>query len=120
MIELPEYSVINRIEVVRDFLLTFSNAGGKTAIDHYGKNFCPFSYLYNLKCNYLKIDGGFTRGIDESKENQFFVRSLVDIAHSLDIHVIAEAEETQAEYQTLQQLKVDGEQGYFVGKPTPL
>ncbi|HRE31428.1 MAG TPA: EAL domain-containing protein [Candidatus Berkiella sp.] len=66
----------------------------------------------------IKIDGGFVRQIEESKENQFFVRSLVDIAHSLDILVIAEAVETQSEYDMLQKLKVDGAQGYFVGKPT--
>ncbi len=120
VIELPEYGVINRLETVRSLFLKISELGVKTAIDHYGKNFSSFSYLYNLKCHYLKIDGGFIRQIQGSEENQFFVRSLVDIAHSLDILVIAESVETQEEYQTLQQLKVDGVQGYFVGKPTEI
>lgn len=118
MIELPEYGVINRLETIRSLFLKVSELGAKTSIDHYGKNFSSFSYLYNLKCHYLKIDGGFIRRIQDSEENQFFVRSLVDIAHSLDILVIAEAVETQEEYETLQQLKVDGVQGYYVGKPT--
>lgn len=118
IIELPEYGVINRIETIRSFFLKVAELGAKTAIDHYGKNFSSFSYLYNLKCHYLKIDGGFIRGIPKSDENQFFVRSLIDIAHSLDILVIAESVETEQEYQTLQQLKVDGVQGYYVGKPT--
>lgn len=117
MIELPEYGVINRIETVRHFFLKISELGVKTAIDHYGKNFSSFSYLYNLNCHFLKIDGGFVRQIQESEENQFFVRSLVDIAHSLNILVIAEAVESQQEYDTLQQLKVDGVQGYFISKP---
>jgi diguanylate cyclase (GGDEF)-like protein len=120
VIELPEYGVINRLETVRNLYLKISELGAKTAIDHYGKNFSSFSYLYNLKCHYLKIDGGFIRQIQDSEENQFFVRSLVDIAHSLDILVIAESVETEEEYQTLQQLKVDGVQGYFVGKPTEI
>jgi diguanylate cyclase (GGDEF)-like protein len=118
MIEFPEHAVIRRIDKARDFFLKFSALGGKTSIDHYGKNFNSFSYLYNLKLNILKIDGGFIRNIQESQENQFFVRSLVDIAHSLDILVIAEAVETEAEYNALQQLKVDGVQGYYIGKPT--
>lgn len=120
IIELPEYGVIHRIDKVRTFFLKFSNLGGKTSIDHYGKNFSSFSYLYNLKLNYLKIDGGFIKGINASEENQFFVRSLIDIAHSLGIFVIAEAVETQEEYATVQQLSIDGVQGYFVGKPMEL
>lgn len=120
IIELPEYGVLNRLETVRNIFFKVAELGAKTAIDHYGKNFSSFSYLYNLKCHYLKIDGGFTRQIQDSEENQFFVRSLVDIAHSLDILVIAEAVETQEEYKTLQLLKVDGVQGYYVGKPTEI
>ena len=118
MIELPEHGVTNRIEKARSFFLKFAELGGKTAIDHYGKSFNSFSYLYNLRLNYLKIDGGFVRNIEQSQENQFFVRSLVDIAHSLDILVIAEAVETEKEYEMLVSLKVDGAQGYYVGKPT--
>ena len=118
MIELPEHGVTNRIEKARNFFLKFAELGGKTAIDHYGKSFNSFSYLYNLRLNYLKIDGGFVRNIEQSQENQFFVRSLVDIAHSLDILVIAEAVETEEEYEMLVSLKVDGAQGYYVGKPT--
>jgi len=120
VIELPEYGVVNRLEVIRSVFLKVSELGAKTAIDHYGKNFSSFSYLYNLKCHYLKIDGGYIRQIQDSEENQFFVRSLVDIAHSLDILVIAEAVETPEEYKMLQELKVDGAQGYFVGKPTEI
>lgn len=120
IIELPEYGVINRIENVREFFLKFSAIGGKTAIDHYGKNFSSFSYLYNLKLNYLKIDGGFIKDIHQHEANQSFIRSLVDIAHSLGIKVIAESVESKEEYDTLMKLKVDGAQGYFVGKPKGL
>lgn len=120
IIELPEYGAVSRIHLVREFFLKISKAGAKTAIDHYGKNFSSFSYLYNLKLNYLKIDGGFIKNLHESEENQFFVRSLVDIAHSLGIRVVAESVETEAEYLILQQLKVDGGQGYFIGEPKEL
>lgn len=118
IIELPEYGVINRIDTIRSFFIKVAELGAKTSIDHYGKNFSSFSYLYNLKCHYLKIDGGFIRQIQNSEENQFFVKSVVNIAHSLDMLVIAESVETEAEYIMLQQLKVDGVQGYYVGKPT--
>jgi len=117
VIELPEYTVINKLEMVREFYQKISTFGVKTAIDHYGKSFSSYSYLYNLKLHYLKIDGGFIRKIDENEGNQFFIRSLVEIAHSLGILVIAEAVETQQEYDALLSLQVDGLQGYFIGKP---
>lgn len=118
VLEFPEYGVINRIEKVREFFLTVSLLGCKTSIDHYGKNLSSFSYLFNLKLNYLKIDGSFIRNIQENQEHQFFIRSLIDIARSLGIVVIAEAVESEQEFKALQELKVDGVQGYFVGKPT--
>ncbi len=118
ILEFPEYGVISRIDKARDFFLKFSQLGCKTSIDHYGKNLSSFSYLFNLKLNYLKIDGSYIRNIHENEEHQFFIRSLIDIARSLGILVIAEAVETIDEYNILMQLKVDGVQGYFVGKPT--
>ncbi|HRE31429.1 MAG TPA: EAL domain-containing protein [Candidatus Berkiella sp.] len=51
IIELPEYGVINRIEMVREVFHKVAEVGAKTAIDHYGKNFNSFSYLYNLNCH---------------------------------------------------------------------
>jgi diguanylate cyclase (GGDEF)-like protein len=120
VIELPEYGVINRIETVRELFLQFSILGGYTSIDHYGKNFSSFAYLHNLKIKFLKLDGGFIKNVDENEENQFFIRSLIDIAHSLDILVIAEAVETQKEFEVLKNLKVDGAQGYFIAKPAEL
>lgn len=120
IVELPEYGVINQIDSTREFFLKVSALGAKTSIDHYGKSFSSFSYLYNLKLSYLKIDGGFIKNIHENEENQFFVRSLVDIAHSLGICVIAEGVEIQAEYDALLPLKVDGAQGYYISKPAEL
>lgn len=119
-IELPEQAVVSRIEKVREFYRKISDLGARTSIDHYGKSFTSFSYLYNLKLNYLKIDGGFIRNININEENQFFIRSLVEIARSLDIFVIAESVETAEELEVLKQLRVDGVQGYYVGKPTDL
>lgn len=120
VIELPEYGIIYRLDKVRPFFQMIASLGAKTSIDHYGKNFTSFSYLYNMKINFLKIDGSFIRDIDATEQNQFFVRSLVDIAHSLDILVIGEAVETQAELDMLKSLNVDGVQGYVIHKPEEL
>ncbi len=56
--------------------------------------------------------------IIKSPENQLFIQSLVNIAHSLNIKVIAEFIETKAQQNVLQSLFVDYYQGYFINKPT--
>lgn len=117
IIELPEYGVVSRIEMINSLFKELNELGCKTAIDHYGRGFTSFGYLKSLRVNYLKIDGSYISKIETSKENQFFIHSLVNIAHSLDIKVIAESIETQAEYDMVCQLKVDGVQGYFIGHP---
>jgi len=120
VIELPEYGVVKRVEVVRDFFAKVSELGAKTSIDNYGKSFGSFAYLNNLRLDYLKIHGSFMRDIHENSDNQFFIRSLVEIARSLDILIIAESVETEEECSTLEQMKVDGLQGYYIGRPGDL
>lgn len=117
IIELPEYGVIMRIQQINDLYKKLTQLGCQTAIDHYGKGFSSFAYLQSLRVNFLKIDGSYISKIEDSKENQFFVHSLINIAHTLDIKVIAESVETQAEFDMVCKLKVDGVQGYFVGRP---
>lgn len=118
--DFPEYGVINRLDIVRKLFSNLSQLGALISIDHYGKSFSSFGYLRNLRVNYLKIAGSFTKNIHESEDNQFFIGSLIEIAHSLDIKVIAESVESQEELNALIMLKVDGMQGYYVGKPGKL
>ncbi len=119
-VELPEYGVLHRLDLVRDLFKKIRAYGASTAIDHYGQNFTSFGYLHSLNVSYLKIDGSFVREISKNEDNQFFIRSLINIAHSLDIQVIAEAVETEEELQILKRLKVDGVQGYLIGKPSEI
>jgi len=54
------------------------------------------------------------------EDNRFFIRSLTDTAHSIDIEVIAQAVESPAEREALESLGIDGIQGYLTGKPEPV
>lgn len=91
--------------------------GGKLTIERVGTSIAAFTHLRTLRPDFIKIDGSFTRDIQNSEDNQFFVRSLVNIAHGLNILVIAELVETQEEADTLQSLFVDYTQGYFNSAP---
>lgn len=118
--EFSENTAVKHLEKLRAFFISITSLGGLTAIDHCGKTFNKLSYLLNLKVNFLKIDGAYVEGIDKHQENQIFVSSLVNLAHSLGIKVIAGYVETLEEFMTLQHLEVDAVQGQYIGKPTDL
>ncbi len=115
--EIPEHGAINELEKVKTAINTLTPLGCEFSLDHFGRGFSSVKYLRNLDISYLKIDGSYTRHIDQDTENQFFVHVLTEIAHNLDIHVIAENIETQEEVNTLRSMNIDGLQGYLFGKP---
>ncbi len=115
--EVAEYGVVENLAALRDFIQRVAAGGARMGLDHFGRGFASFGYLGTLKLDYLKIDGSYIRGIDHGKDNQFFVESIVQIAHGLDIQVIAESVETEAEMAVLRTLRVDGMQGYAIGRP---
>jgi diguanylate cyclase (GGDEF)-like protein len=114
IIELPERGAVEQLEAVRSLVEKVSGLTVRVSLDHFGRGFVPFGYLSNLKVDYLKVDGSYIHGIDQNKENQFFVQTLAKIAHGLEIRIIAESVETQAEWEMLQSLEVDGGQGYWL------
>jgi EAL domain-containing protein (putative c-di-GMP-specific phosphodiesterase class I) len=87
------------------------------SIDRFGQSTASVGYLRSLEVDYIKIDGSYTRGIAESSDKQFFVQALVGIAHGLGIQAITEYVESQADFDMMKSLAVDGVQGYFIGKP---
>lgn len=105
----------------RDAAARFLDKLGATtatfALDHFGVGAVSFSYLKRFKLGYIKVDGSYTRGIDVTVDHQFLVQSVADVAHGLDIRVIAESVETESEWEMLERLHVDAGQGYFVGRP---
>ncbi|OQX33415.1 MAG: hypothetical protein B0D84_04665 [Candidatus Sedimenticola endophacoides] len=57
------------------------------------------------------------RGLDQERDNRFFVQALAEIAHGLEIRVIGESIESEAVWELLPQLNLDGGQGYYLGRP---
>lgn len=115
--EVTEYGALENLDALRLLAQRVGEFGAKTGLDHFGRGFSSFGYLSTLKIDYLKIDGGYIRGIAQSRDNRFFVESVTKIAHGLDLRVIAESVETEEEWGTLGTLRLDGVQGYGVGKP---
>ncbi|MEN8108531.1 MAG: EAL domain-containing protein [Pseudomonadota bacterium] len=118
--ELPEHSVLRDTDVAISIIQRLTKLGCGCGIDHFGRCFHSLGYLRNIGVQYLKIDGPYIHGIDQDSDNRFFVQALSDTAHSIDIQIIAEAVETEAEAETIGRLNVDGIQGFLSGKPEPV
>lgn len=115
--EVMEHGATDNLDALRGWVERLSETGAKVGLDQVGKGFKSFNYLSTLKLDYIKIDGSYTRGIQENKDNQFFVDSLVKFAHGLGIYVIAESVENREEWDALKKLRIDGVKGYGVAKP---
>jgi len=114
--EIPEYGVVSMLDELKDLIERLNVYGARFSIDHFGRGFSPFSYLHALKVDYLKLDGSFVRQM-EDQDHDYYISSLTEIAHGLDIKVIAESVETEEIWNKLSGLNLDGGQGYFLGRP---
>ncbi|MEY3743134.1 MAG: hypothetical protein RLZZ541_189 [Pseudomonadota bacterium] len=118
MIETPEYGVLENIDSLKTFIAKMNARRTNVGLDHFGRGFASFGYLKTLKLDFIKIDGSYVQGIMDNKDNQFFIASVVNIAHSLDIKVFAVSVESEEEWKLMGELGVDGVLGYAVGLPS--
>jgi diguanylate cyclase (GGDEF)-like protein len=119
-IEFPERAVLRNIQVTRSVVERLAGLGSDCGIDHFGHGFNSFGYLRSIQVRYLKVEGGYSRNVHVDIDNQFFLKTLADTAHSVDIRIFAAAVESDAELAAIRKLNVDGAQGYWLGKPEPL
>jgi diguanylate cyclase (GGDEF)-like protein len=117
ILELPEYGVVANLAQLKALIDRFARYGVKFSLDHFGRSFNSLAYLKSLKVDYLKVDGSYLRSLDENKDHQFFIQALAEIAHGLDIQIIAESVESEEVWELLDSLNVDGAQGYYIGRP---
>jgi EAL domain-containing protein (putative c-di-GMP-specific phosphodiesterase class I) len=117
IIEVAEHSLISNLEAVKGVFSKLRETGARLSIDRFGQSTATLGFLRGLEVDYIKIDGGYTRGVADSTDKQFFIQALVGIAHGLGIKVITEYVESEMDFTIVKGLMVDGAQGYFIGKP---
>lgn len=117
IVELTERSEMVSLAKVREVMDHFRAAGVAFALDDFGAGFTLMTQLRDLKFDFVKLDGRFTRGIATDPAQRAFVRSLVDLARFFGSPVVAEHVETEAEAEALAELGVNFLQGYLVGRP---
>ncbi|GAB4342849.1 MAG: LapD/MoxY N-terminal periplasmic domain-containing protein [Desulfobulbaceae bacterium] len=119
--EFPEFGAVRNLDLIREFGREVQRLGHGYGIDHFGQGFSNFGYLQSLRPDFVKIDRAYTNELQSREsDSHFFIGSLVGVAHSLDIMVIAEGVETEEQFGLLRDLNVDAVQGYLIGRPEPL
>jgi diguanylate cyclase (GGDEF)-like protein len=117
VIEIPEKALVNQLSGLDKLVEALKLKGVRITVERFGAQLAAVTHLRNIRPDFLKVDGRFTHNIDKEPDNQLFVQSLVNIAHGLNIKVIAELVETEEEAQCLQSLFVDYIQGYYICTP---
>ncbi|NQZ20567.1 MAG: EAL domain-containing protein [Colwellia sp.] len=115
--EITEYGLQQNIKTSRRFIDMIHRVGSRITVERFGVGLTSFKFFRDLKPDFIKMDSTYTRDIDEDKNNQYFIRLMVDLAHRLSITVLAESVESQEEKFTLERLFIDGCQGFYLGKP---
>ncbi len=116
-IEIPEYSCYQHLDNFRLLCDLARPLGSKVGIEHAGLHIEKIGHLHDIGIDFLKIDQSLVRGIDSTPSNQVYLRGLCTIAHSICELVLAEGLHTDAEWETLKTLGVDGGSGVLIDLP---
>ena len=116
-VELTETAALHRFEESAQFLSQLRELGCKVAIDDFGAGYTSFRNLRTLNIDMVKIDGSYVTNLCASRENQIFVRTLVDLAKSFSLKTVAEWVTSEEDAELLRSYGVDYLQGYIYGEP---
>ena len=116
-VELTETQVIDAIDASIEFVSEIKKIGCSFGIDDFGAGYTSFRNLKAMDIDILKIDGSFVTGVSSSRDNQLFVRTLLDLARNFGMQTVAEWVDNEADAMLLKGLGVDFLQGYLLGKP---
>ena len=119
-LELTEGMLIENIEETIATMGALNKVGVKLSLDDFGTGYSSLQYLKRLPIDQLKIDQSFVRDITTDKDDMAIVHTIIAMAQSLDMHVIAEGVETEEQRQLLLDNGCIHYQGYLFGRPVPI
>ena len=118
-VEVTEDTFLADPERARDILTEVRRHGLKTSIDDYGTGFSSLAYLRDLPVTELKMDRSFVATVCTDDRSRLIVSSTIDMAHALDLRVVAEGVESAAVTAEVVAMGVDLLQGYHMSPPMP-
>jgi EAL domain-containing protein (putative c-di-GMP-specific phosphodiesterase class I) len=103
----------------RDILTRLRDSGVQISVDDFGTGYSSLSYLRDLPIDELKLDRSFVFPMADDARAAALVASIIGLAHSLGLRIVAEGVETDVAYTELTRLGCDQAQGYFMSRPVP-
>ena len=118
-IEITESILISNMERAIEVLQQVRALGVPVAIDDFGTGYSSLAYIVTLPIDELKIDRAFVKKITADPAYEGIVRTCVSLARGLNLKVVAEGVETEAQATKLRDLQCDQAQGFFYSPPVP-
>jgi len=119
-LELTESLVLENINDTISKMHALREMGVRFSLDDFGTGYSSFSYLTQLPFDQLKIDRSFVHNIGIKTSDAVIVQTIIGMAHNLEIEVIAEGVETEAQRLFLEQHGCHACQGFLFSKPVPI
>jgi cyclic di-GMP phosphodiesterase Gmr len=118
-LELTESCLIEDEAAAIDLITQFRELGAQVHLDDFGTGYSSLSQLGRIPLDVIKLDRSFVRSINTDRKAQALVRSMVAVAQALQLQVVAEGIETEAEELFMKGLGVEYVQGYLYSQPMP-
>lgn len=116
-IEITETSAIDNIDVVETNIKELQTLGIKISMDDFGAGHSSLTLLTHCEIDTLKIDKAVTREIETDRKSQLIVQSIIDLANKMNVSIVAEGIESEAQSQALAKMNCDFGQGYYFSAP---
>jgi len=119
ILEITESAVMQDVEQTTRVLQELRALGVGIAIDDFGTGYASISYLSAFPFSTLKIDRSFVKELLTDRKEAELTRTIVRMAHAMDLAVVAEGIETEQQYAALREMNCQSGQGYLMARPLP-
>jgi len=119
-LEITESSLMHNVSEVIHTLEQLVALGVRLAIDDFGTGYSSLAYLKRFPVHKLKVDQSFVRDLGKTNSDLAIVKTVIGLAQTLQLDVLAEGVETEGQLMTLRALGCHRFQGYLFGRPTPV
>jgi EAL domain-containing protein (putative c-di-GMP-specific phosphodiesterase class I)/response regulator RpfG family c-di-GMP phosphodiesterase len=118
-IEITENTLVGNVERAVAAMRRLAARGVHFALDDFGTGYSSLAYLRQLPLHEIKVDRSFVAEMTQRAEDAVIVRTIIAMAHSLGVRVVAEGIETEAQLAALRRVRCDLAQGYLLARPAP-